>query len=205
MEPDFDEAAYNARPRGQGRDRCQGDHKSPRMVLNEEDRCVTCCQGCDDVAELWAQNYHATFPEYQRMHKAHAKACHPNTNTHSGNGTHKGAWAFTLTKSPTDDLSEEDMVKAVRKLMAQQSCPVEKYAWYLEHKDEDTHPHIHGMYQTSTGGKIEAKHFKRAWPIWDPSVRMGAGFRGGYHRPVRSDEKYSAYIAKDGGVGDSSE
>jgi hypothetical protein len=114
-----------------------------------------------------------------------------------------GAFAFTLTKSPTDDLTEEDMIVAVRKLMAQKSCPVEKYAWYLEHKDDGAHPHIHGMYKTTTGGKIENKHFKRAWRIWDPTLRLGAGFRGGYHRPVRSDEKYSTYIAKDGGIGDS--
>lgn len=36
-----------------------------------------------------------------------------------GNGKPQGAFAFTLTKSPTDDLTVEDMVHAVRKLMSQ--------------------------------------------------------------------------------------
>jgi len=180
------------------------DHTGINMFLTPEGRCRICCSECEAIEQYLLHDndgriYHKAMREHQI--KDHGVA---RNKTHSGNGSHTGAWAFTLTKSPTDDLTEEDMVKAVRKLMAQKSCPVEKYAWYLEHKDDNTHPHIHGMYQTSTGGKIETKHFKRAWPIWDPSIRMGAGFRGGYSRPVRSDEKYSAYIAKDGGLGDSS-
>lgn len=125
---------------------------------------------------------------------------------HSGNGAHLGAWAFTLTKSPTDPLSVGDMIKAVQKLMNQKSCPVKKYSWYLEYKNESLdHPHIHGMYETATGGKIESKHFKRYWKIWDPKKQLGAGFRGGYHRPVKVDEAYSQYIKKDGGIGESSD
>lgn len=118
------------------------------------------------------------------------------TSTHSGNGTHIGPWAFTLTKSPADAKTEEDMIKAVKKLMKQRSCPVKKYAWYLEYGDPETkqHPHIHGMYETDTGGRIEAKHFKRAWDIWDPNTKLGQGHRGGYHRPVRAEEAYTDYI-----------
>ena len=184
---------------------CGATHRYPNSV-KDGGPCYECCHECEDILDNYLHdNSFSARANYKRERTAHNKRDHTVTVTHSGNGTHKGAWAFTLTKSPDDDLTEEDMVKAVRKLMAQQSCPVEKYAWYLEHKDEGTHPHIHGMYQTSTGGKIETKHFKRAWSIWDPTIRMGAGFRGGYHRPVRSDEKYSAYIAKDGGVGDSTE
>lgn len=130
--------------------------------------------------------------------------------SHSGNGAPQGAFAFTLTSSPTDGLTKEDMVAAVRKVMAQQSCPVVKYAWYLEYGDKElkTHPHIHGMYETITLGRIEAKHWKRAWRIWDEKVRMGAGFRGGYHRPIRDGEAYADYIRKDAeevGVSDRSE
>lgn len=127
--------------------------------------------------------------------------------SHSGNGTYQGAFAFTLTKSPKDEQTVHQMITAAEKLMRQKSCPVKKFAWYLEHKptldDTEAHPHIHGMYETADGKRIESKHFKRAWPIWDPSVKLGAGFRGGYHRPVRSEEKYSDYIRKDGGQGDS--
>lgn len=124
--------------------------------------------------------------------------------THTGNGAPQGAFAFTFTKSPSDDLSEEDMILAARKLMAQKSCPVVSFAWYLEYGDVEnkTHPHIHGMYETESRGRIERKHFKRAWPIWDETIRMGAGFRGGYHRPVRCDESYAEYIKKQDGIGD---
>lgn len=131
--------------------------------------------------------------------------CEPMKKTHQGNGTYQGAFAFTLTKSPDDQLTEFDMVKAVRKVMSQKSCPVKKYAWYLEYADEElkTHPHIHGMYETETQGMIETKHWKRAWPVWDPKVKLGKGFRGGYHRPVRSEEGYADYIKKDAGKNES--
>jgi len=127
---------------------------------------------------------------------------------HCGNGTYSGAFAFTLTKSPKDALTVADMISAVKKVMNQKSCPVKKYAWYLEYKGKDeaglpAHPHIHGMYETISGGRIEAKHFKRAWSPWEEKIKLGAGFRGGYHRPVKSDEAYTQYIAKDGGVGES--
>jgi len=131
-------------------------------------------------------------------------------SSHKGNGSYNGPFAFTLTKSPRDSVTVADMIKAVKKIVSQKSCPVIKYAWYLEYKgtDEDglpTHPHIHGMYETESGGRIEKKHFARAWGIWEETQRLGAGFRGGYHRPVRSDEAYSQYIKKDGGIGDSSD
>lgn len=130
---------------------------------------------------------------------------HYSSKTHTGNGTYSGPFAFTLTKSPKDALSVGDMLTAVRKIMSQKSCPVARYAWYYEEKGRDEngdpiHPHIHGMYETETGGRIEKKHWKRAWPIWDIDVPIGAGHRGGYHRPVRSNEAYSDYIKKDGGM-----
>lgn len=123
--------------------------------------------------------------------------------SHVGNGTYSGPWAFTLTMSPSDALDKSDLIRAVRKVMSQKSIPAVRYAWHYEDEGLDTegrpiHPHIHGMYETATGGRIEAKHWKRAWKIWDETVRLGAGFRGGYHRPVRSNEGYSRYIAKDG-------
>jgi len=126
----------------------------------------------------------------------------------AGNGAYKGPFAFTLTKSPKDPLTVGDMLTAVRKVMTQKSIPVVKYAWFYEDKGRDEngdaiHPHIHGMYETADGKRIETKYWKRYWNIWDPNVPIGAGFRGGYMRPVRSDEKYSAYIRKDGGMSES--
>jgi len=142
---------------------------------------------------------------YQYM-KEHSKI----DRSHAGNGTYSGAHAFTLTKSPKDSQTVSDMLAAVRKIVGQKSCKVKRYAWYLEYKGTDeaglpAHPHIHGMYETESGGRIETRHFKRAWPIWDPSVKLGMGFRGGYHRPIKDSESYEEYIAKDGGIGERSE
>jgi len=157
-----------------------------------------------------------TFPRPQDLDKyyKHLKSHDKKSTSHSGNGVKKGAWAFTLTKSPKDDLTVADMIAAARKVMRQKSCPVKKYAWYLEYKGVDeeglpTHPHIHGMYETEDGYKIEDKHFTRAWKIFKEKdkdgnvIRLGDGFRGGYHEPVHDETAYSDYIAKDGGIGES--
>lgn len=146
-----------------------------------------------------------TYSQIEEMFKA-------DKQTHVGNGAYLGAFAFTLTKSPKDSLTVADMIKAVQKVMGQKSQPLKRYAWYLEYKGTDeaglpAHPHIHGMYETENGRKIEDKHWRRAWPIWmekDPVskkvIRLGAGFRGGYHRPVKFEENYDDYIKKDGGL-----
>jgi len=147
------------------------------------------------------------MPQYLAAFRKHIKKehIHGNKHTHEGNGKPQGAFAFTLTKSPNDDLTEDDLIAAVRKLLAYQSYTVEKYAWYLEYTDAETkkHPHIHGMYELTGKGRIENKFFKRAWPIWNPKLRMGYGFRGGYHRPVKSEEGYKDYISEDNGIHDS--
>jgi len=173
----------------------------PLYGLTKDGRhCWKCCPGCLETEKQ--TDPFQPFPMFQaqwaKLMNIHLAKEHVvlQSNTHVGNGAPTGPFAFTLTKSPADDLTEEDMIKAVKKLMKQKSCPVTKYAWYLEYGDEATkqHPHIHGMYETVTRGRIESKHFKRAWPIWNPSQPMGAGHRGGYHRSVRAEEAYTDYI-----------
>lgn len=160
---------------------------------------------CDSDAldNIWKQQ----ITKYWNKKLEHENQFHGTNHPLKGantarNGAHCGQWAFTLTKSPNDGLTEQDLLKAVKKLMAQQSCPIKKYAWYLEHKD-GTHHHIHGVYETESGGRIEAKHWKRAWPIWNEKQRLGDGFRGGYHKPVMDNNEYLKYISKDNGVSDS--
>jgi len=123
----------------------------------------------------------------------------------TANGKYNGPFAFTLTMSPADNLSIDDMMLACKKIMDQQSQPVKKFAWYLEYKDPETkqHPHIHGMYETPNGRRIEKKHWVRSWKIWDENIPLGSGFRGGYHRAVRHDDAYDKYIAKQDGIGES--
>lgn len=127
--------------------------------------------------------------------------------THVGNGAYKGPFAFTLTMSPQWGLTKYDMIKAAQKLMSQKSQPVKKFAWYLEYGNEEKqeHPHIHGMYETDNGRRIEMKHFRRAWEHWSEEDTRGQGFQGGYHRPVKDDENYTKYIKKQGGIGESSD
>lgn len=167
--------------------------------------------GCDVCSSLITMSLgtgpNATAASYKALE--HIKVCrktpwHKKT-TRVGNGAPSGAFAFTITKSSKDAFSVGDMLTAVRKIMSQKSCPVAKYAWYYEEKGRDEngdpiHPHIHGIYETHGGGRIEAKHFMRAWPIWNEKKPLGAGFQGGYHRPVRSSEGYKDYIKKDGGM-----
>lgn len=187
---------------------CPTCHEAGLPVAVE---CPSCCQVCRDMdkAMVAVSFDESRLRELNKKWLKHMSLYHRGVSTfHSGNGAPKGAFAFTLTKAPTDDLSEEDMVTAVRKLMAQRSCPVKKYAWYLEYGDNVTkeHPHIHGMYETESGGRIERKHFKRVWPIWDESQRFGRGHRGGYHDIARNEKGYSEYIKEDyglNGVGDS--
>jgi len=138
--------------------------------------------------------------DFERLRKLDCKC---KKKSHKGNGTYSGPFAFTLTKSPHDPQTVDDMIAAVKKVMSQRSCPVARYAWYLEYKENNTHPHIHGMYETITKGRIEKKHWERAWTLWDEKDKKGLGFRGGYHRPVRHEECYDDYIKKDGGIGDS--
>lgn len=182
-----------------------GSEPSPRVMAQRKARMLYPDCSCADV---WVQAWYVPFKYMEAMnlvHQWHQEHC---VKHHTGNGRYQGAFAFTLTSSPKDGLSVGDLLAAVKKVMSQKSQPPTRYAWYLEYKGKDDeglpiHPHIHGMYELADGKKIEDKHWKRAWTIWDPKTKLGQGFRGGYHRPVKQEENYSDYIAKDGGVSES--
>jgi len=118
--------------------------------------------------------------------------------SHKGNGTPTGLFAGTLTMSPDDKYNEEDMVHAIKKIMSQKTCPVKKYAWYVEYTANGL-PHIHFIYEAESSGRIHRKVFKRYWKIWDEEETVGRGHRGGYHKHVQSETAYLEYIGKDGG------
>lgn len=119
--------------------------------------------------------------------------------SHEGNGAPSGIFAGTLTKAPDWKETEDDMIRAMHKIMEQNTCPVEKYAWYLEYTQNGL-PHIHFIYQTVSRGRIHQKVFKRYWKQWNEANRIGVGHIGGYHKHVASEIAYQEYIAKDGGV-----
>lgn len=143
--------------------------------------------------DYWYKMYFRHDPE------THITAPLPD-KSHSGNGTHQGLFAGTLTMSPNDGLNEEDMVQAIQKIFSQQTVPVKNWAWYREYTKNGV-PHIHFCYETETGGRIHKKVFQRYWKIWDePRNQTGrAGFPGGYHSPAKSETAYLEYISKDGG------
>lgn len=183
-------------------------------TLDSDGFCGNCCsygKKFDSDCKIWAQQSNPHSSDFAKLVKHWERHCVEQhgfvriKQERSGNGMFQGAFAFTLTASPSDGKTEAEMIEAVRKVMKQRSCPVKRYAWYLEYGNEEdkTHPHIHGMYETETGGVIERKHWKRAWDIWDPTKPLGKGFRGGYHRPVRDDERYSDYIRKQKILGES--
>ena len=136
---------------------------------------------------------------YKMIFKAY-RSCpiHGLKNEHKGNGKPKGIWAGTLTKSTTDEeITEEDMINAIKKIFTQKTCPVKRYIWYLEYTAKNV-PHIHFIYECESAGRIHQKVFKRYWKIWDESVKVGKGHRGGYHRLCESELAYKEYISKDG-------
>lgn len=114
-----------------------------------------------------------------------------------GNGTPVGIFAGTLTMSPAWGKTEDDIIKAIKKIMTQQTCPVKKYRWYLEYTKANV-PHIHFIYETNSGGRIHTKVFKRYWTWEEPrNNRSRNGFTGGYHYHCDSETAYLEYIAKD--------
>lgn len=174
----------------------------------EFDKLKCTCEACykwfvldDRVLMGVAFNDHL-YDKYNKEFKAEwQRNCVtiPKVKHHTGNGKPKGTWAGTLTMSTKDPVNESEMITAVKKLFSQKTCPVEKYAWYLEYTQNGT-PHIHFIYRTADGGRILAKVFKRVWPLWDEHTVCGAGHKGGYHRLVHDEDGYMEYIAKDGGI-----
>jgi len=170
-----------------------------------------CCEAMWRLVSLWEMKANNPYERkeadrlfnmicYSKCDTEHTVDVRNSKNSHSGNGVHQGLFAGTLTMSPDDKYNEEDMVGAIRKIFAQQTVPVKKWAWYREYTKNGT-PHIHFVYETESGGRIHKKIFQRYWKLWDePRNQTGrGGFPGGFHSPVKSPTAYIEYISKDGG------
>lgn len=105
----------------------------------------------------------------------------------------KYAWTFTTNLMPNQ--IQEDMCYAVLRLMTQKTNPVRQGYAYLEYTHEGR-PHIHGWYETESGGRIYAKTFKRCWQYWG-ETKGQKGFPGGYHDVMKS-RQYDNYAADEG-------
>lgn len=181
------------------------------MLMPEDCDCKSCHWMDTDGDKLLLRNTSLPDHKYDQLYKQvldkWRSQCprwlsKPKLRSHKGNGAPRGVWAGTFTMAPTDPVNEDDMVIAIRKLFAQQTCPVEKYAWYLEYTENEL-PHIHFCYKRSDGTRIHSKVFKRIWKTWDESVAVGRGHRGGYHHICADTDAYMKYISKDKGRHDS--
>ena len=181
------------------------DNKSGnRSQMNERTNCETCLlikqSMFANCGNAWTdQKGWKTAMDLFIRHDPETHITAPAKTTHTGNGTHQGWFAGTLTMSPDDGKTEDDMVIAIEKIMKQQTCPVDKYAWYVEYTKAGL-AHIHFIYITPGGTRIHKKVFQRYWMWEEPRNNVkGAGFRGGYHKPVDSLVAYKEYISKDSG------
>ena len=112
-------------------------------------------------------------------------------------------YAFTLTAPPDLNLTVQQFTAAADKILkngiSSKYEKAEKAAYVLEFTTAGT-PHIHGMYRMTNGRRILQKYFKRYWSLWDETVPLGHGHKGGYHQKARHSESYEAYMAKEGVV-----
>lgn len=112
-------------------------------------------------------------------------------------------YAFTLTMPP--DYKPHKPIDEVARLLMKgglTSTPAEhvsEWAYVVEHTAIGT-PHVHGIYKTPSGRRIEQKYFKRYWKLWDEKKIMGQGHQGGYHSVVRHGESLRNYMEKEGTV-----
>lgn len=117
-------------------------------------------------------------------------------------------YAFTLTMPP-DYKPKKPIEEAARLilehgLVSQTKEKACEWAFVKEHTQQGT-PHIHGVYKTPSGRRIEKKYFKRYWDLWEEpndkdKPRNYHGHKGGYHQKARHAESYKAYMEKEGVV-----
>lgn len=138
--------------------------------------------GCPRCKELWAKADTKLFAEHIDEHAAATKP--------------KKRFAFTLTTNGNDRAKDQrELCYAVHKLFLQKTCPIEEGGAWLEYTEQGR-PHIHGWYQTETGGRVYAKVFARAWPLWKEK-RGQTKFGGGFHEEMKS-ERYLNYASAEG-------
>lgn len=105
-------------------------------------------------------------------------------------------YAFTFTTNADTGLEEQKtMCEAAYRLFAQKTTPVKQGEVYLEYT-EQKRPHLHGWYETESGGRIFAKTFHRCWPRWGEKARQ-TKFAGGFHERMKT-ERYKDYSSAEG-------
>lgn len=111
-----------------------------------------------------------------------------------------GAREFTLTYSPkwfTDEEARLKMKLAIERLTSYHKTEIVELKAVGE-VGKEGNSHIHCYYLLDGGKKIPEKHFKRAYPYWDSSVKLSStGHKGGHHAEVKSEADFKSYIDKE--------
>jgi len=111
-----------------------------------------------------------------------------------------GTWELTLTYSPKwfqdDEEAQAAFKKAEQRLLKYYADELELYRSVGEFT-QDGRAHLHILYRTRSGGKFTDKNLRRAYPRWNPKVKVGKGVQGGHHAPCVSQSSYAGYIEKD--------
>lgn len=160
--------------------------------------------GGSPLPEGWKDHPECSFCHDLSYYITAKHALHPdNRAKHPQAANSSTEYAYTLTMPP-DYQPKKPLEERARMIMnyGLTSKPYEKatqYAYVLEHTEKGV-PHIHGVYKTASGRRIANKYFKRYHDLWDPTVKLGHGHKGGYHEKARHAESYAAYLNKEGVV-----
>lgn len=183
--------------------------------------CHDCYSKSEEIAKKWQspEDFKEPHPKYPECNDCYAyyspllkevieKYCGehlpaPPKRRGAPKADPETEWAFTLTMPP-DYEPKKPIEEAARLILSHglTSKPYERperWAFVKEHTEKGV-PHIHGVYKTPSGRRIEQKYFQRYWPLWDEKVKLGVGHKGGYHLKARHGESYSAYMEKEGEV-----
>jgi len=116
-------------------------------------------------------------------------------------------YVFTLTTN-NDQHTKDNLLGAAQKLFKNgrtyKDEPIIKGAYCLEFT-EAGRPHIHGIYTTGSPRQLTDRSFQRAWKLWEPKKKQGAGHQGGFHQKSTNPDKYKDYINKGDGEGNDAE
>jgi len=131
-------------------------------------------------------------------HEAEYKKESQRKTSHAGHEL--GAREFTLTYSPKwfdDSQARERMTMAIQKLQKYYKDEIVKFVAVGETGSKDGLSHVHCFYELRGGLKITDKNFKRAYPWWNPKIKLSKrGFQGGHHEVVKNLPDFAGYIEK---------
>lgn len=194
--------AYQEAKGTTGQSRPEGECRTDAEIFEEGIREVF--EGLKRVVRSFAPK---TYEGYKKLTKLQRwiwddyvdmKACLEPRTKHP-NGKPKGTWELTLTYAPKwyqDDAEAQEAFKiAEKRLIKYYADELELYRSVGEFT-RDGRAHLHILYRLGSGGKFTDKNLRRAYPHWNPKIKVGKGNQGGHHAICESTANYAGYIEK---------